>query len=92
MSCKVPFKKPFLRKGEGIARFGMKQKKRPLQRASETVEDNKTIPNNRTNDVDQTVHSSTNGPASRPTHINHQLASTKVCLHIVICVLHSVYE
>ena len=92
MSHKVPVKKPFLRKGEGIARFGMKQKKRPLQRARETVEDNKTIPNTRTDDMDQTVQSSTNGPVSRPTQINHQLVPTKVCLPIVVCVVHSVCE
>ena len=51
-------------------------KKKPFQRTSEVVKDNKTIPNDRINDVDQTVLSSTNVPVCRPTQINHQLATT----------------
>ena len=51
-------------------------KKKPFQRTSEVVKDNKTIPNDRINDVDQPVLSSTNVPVSRPTQINHQLATT----------------
>ena len=57
-------------------------KKKPFQRTSEVIKDNKTIPNDRINDVDQPVLSSTNVPVSRPTQINHQLATTKVRMFV----------
>ena len=87
MSRKVPVKKTFLRKGEGIARFGMKKlhlKKKSLQRTAETVKDDEPTPDDR--NVNQTMQSSVNalvGTDSKPIQITHQFAASKVC----VCVL-----
>ena len=80
----------FLRKGEGIARFGMKKlqlKRKSLQRTSETVQDNETTANGGSEHVNKTVSSSTSAPVistvnSKANQINHQFVSSKVCLYI----------
>ena len=90
MPHKAPAKKTFLRKGEGIARFGMKKlqlKKKPLQRTSETVKDDETTPSDRNERVDQTVPSSASAPVvstidSKASQINHHFVSSKVCVYI----------
>jgi len=81
-------KKTFLRKGEGIARFGMKKlqlKKKPPQRAGKIVNDNETISTNGRENVTHASPYSTSAPVvstvdSRAIQVNHQ--SSKVCLYI----------
>ena len=91
MPHKAPAKKTFLRKGEGIARFGMKKlqlKKKSLQRTSESVKDNETTSINRNEHVNETVPSSRNAPVvsttidSTANQINHHFVSSKVCVYI----------
>lgn len=90
MSHKGPAKKTFLRKGEGIARFGMKKlqlKRKSLQGTSETVKDNETAANDESEHVNKTVSSSASAPVvstvnSKASQINHQFVSSKVSFHI----------
>ena len=91
MSHKVPVKKTFLRKGEGIARFGMKKlqlKKKSLQGTAETVKDSEPTPDDR--NVNQAMQSTVNalvGTDSKPFQINnHQFAPSKVCVFVCVYV------
>lgn len=64
MSHKVPVKKTFLRKGDGIARFGMKKlqlKKKSLQGTAETIKDSEPTPEDR--NVNQAMQSTVNALA-----------------------------
>jgi len=88
MSHNAPVVKTFLRKGEGIARFGMKklQLKKLVQKCNKTIVDSET-PNDRRNE-NQTTQSSMNVPTvpratesktSQMNQVNHQFTSAKVC-------------
>ena len=87
MSHKAQVKKTFLRKGEGIARFGMKklQLKKSVQTSSKAVADNETPNNHRNENVNQTALPSMNVPIntsateSKISQMNQQCTSSKVC-------------
>lgn len=89
MSHKAPVKKTFLRKGEGIARFGMKklQLKKLVQKTSKTIVDKEAPNNHRNESVNQTAQPSMNAPivssvteskTSQINQVNHQFTSSKV--------------